>query len=142
MGLKISIKEYLRYIMFGVLTTLVNITIFYVLNIFEIDYKLNTSISNFISILFAYITNKIFVFKSKNWKLKFLLKEFIKFFITRLGTYFLDILGMVIFIEVLYFNNLKSKTFISIVIVILNYIFSKIIFLNQEEGEKWKRFLL
>ncbi|HBJ79211.1 GtrA family protein [Fusobacterium sp.] len=136
MGLKISIKEYLRYIMFGVLTTLVNITIFYVLNIFEIDYKLNTSISNFISILFAYITNKIFVFKSKNWKLKFLLKEFIKFFITRLGTYFLDILGMVIFIEVLYFNNLKSKTFISIVIVILNYIFSKIIFLNQEEGEK------
>ncbi|WP_416259601.1 GtrA family protein [Fusobacterium varium] len=92
--------------------------------------------SNFISILFAYITNKIFVFKSKNWKLKFLLKEFIKFFITRLGTYFLDILGMVIFIEVLYFNNLKSKTFISIVIVILNYIFSKIIFLNQEEGEK------
>lgn len=142
MGLKISIKEYLRYIMFGVLTTLVNITIFYILNIFEIDYKLNTSISNFISILFAYITNKIFVFKSKNWKLKFLLKEFIKFFITRLGTYFLDILGMVIFIEVLYFNNLKSKTFISIVIVILNYIFSKIIFLNQEEGEKWKRFLL
>lgn len=136
MGLKISIKEYLRYIMFGVLTTLVNITIFYILNIFEIDYKLNTSISNFISILFAYITNKIFVFKSKNWKLKFLLKEFIKFFITRLGTYFLDILGMVIFIEVLYFNNLKSKTFISIVIVILNYIFSKIIFLNQEEGEK------
>ncbi|WP_416259602.1 hypothetical protein, partial [Fusobacterium varium] len=40
--------------MFGVLTTLVNITIFYVLNIFEIDYKLNTSISNFISILLAY----------------------------------------------------------------------------------------
>lgn len=80
-------KQIINYIIFGDLTTLINFLIFYILDKNNIDYKTNTTIVNFISILFA--------FKSKVWKLKFLL--------SRLGTYFLDILGMIIFISILSF---------------------------------------
>lgn len=122
---KINIKGFMMYIFFGILTTLLNLFIFYMLNKKNIDYKMTVTIANIISIFFSYITNKFFVFKNYNCKFKFLIKEIFKFFTSRLGTYFLDIFGMFICIEIFCIENFKSKIIINVIIIILNYILSK-----------------
>lgn len=128
---KLNDNKISKYIIIGILTTLINIIIFYILDKNNIEYKTSTTIANFISILFAYITNKIFVFKSKNWKLKFLLKEIWKFLISRLGTYFLDIFSMYMFVEILLLDNMMSKIIANILVIIANYILSNnYIFIN------------
>ena len=131
----INIKEKLNYIIFGALTTVINILIFYILDKIGIEYKLNTTITNFIVIIFAYITNKIFVFKSKNWELQLVTKEIIKFFLSRIGTYFLDILGMYFFIEIFEVNEINSKFFVSILIIIMNYILVKKYIFNERKSK-------
>ena len=64
-------KKIINYIIFGIVTTAVNVVTFYILDKLKVEYKINTTISNFISIIFAYVTNKIFVFESKDWEMKF-----------------------------------------------------------------------
>ena len=118
-------KKVINYIIFGIMTTAVNVITFYILDKLKIEYKINTTISNFISIIFAYVTNKIFVFESKNWKMKFVVREVSKFFLSRLGTYFLDIFSMCIFVEVFLFSNMISKISANILVIVANYILSK-----------------
>lgn len=118
-------KKIINYIIFGIMTTAVNVVTFYMLDKLKVEYKINTTISNFISIIFAYVTNKIFVFESKSWEIKFVSKEILKFFLSRLGTYFLDIFSMCIFVEVFLFSNMASKIFANILVIAANYILSK-----------------
>lgn len=118
-------KKIINYIIFGIMTTAVNVVTFYILDKLKVEYKINTTISNFISIIFAYVTNKIFVFESKSWEIKFVSKEILKFFLSRLGTYFLDIFSMCIFVEVFLFSNMASKIFANILVIAANYILSK-----------------
>lgn len=113
-----------RYIIFGIMTTAINIASFYMLDKLKIDYKINTTISNFISIIFAYITNKLFVFKVEILEIKFLIKEVLKFFISRIGTYFLDIFSMCILVEIFIFNEVISKIFSNILVIMVNYLLS------------------
>ena len=73
-------KETFLYVLFGVLTTVVNIGIYFIFTrIFRIDYFTSNTVALIISILFAYITNKFFVFKSKSIEKILLIKEFISF---------------------------------------------------------------
>lgn len=118
-------KKIINYIIFGIMTTAVNVVTFYILDKLKVEYKINTTISNFLSIIFAYVTNKIFVFESKSWEIKFVSKEILKFFLSRLGTYFLDIFSMCIFVEVFLFSNMASKIFANILVIAANYILSK-----------------
>lgn len=127
-------KKIINYIIFGVLTTIVNIFVFYILDRNSVDYKISTTIATIVSILFAYITNKFFVFQSYNRNLKFLIKEMYKFFISRIGTYFLDIIGMFIFIEIFHIENLNSKIMNNILVIIANYLLSKV-YIFKEESE-------
>lgn len=122
-----------NYIIFGIMTTLVNTIVFYMLDQSNVDYKVATTIATIVSILFAYITNKIYVFKSKDWNIKFLINEFFKFTISRIGTYFLDIFSMYIFIELFYIENLKSKLLANILVIIVNYILSKVYIFRGEK---------
>lgn len=118
-------KKIINYIIFGIVTTAVNVVTFYILDKLKVEYKINTTISNFISIIFAYVTNKIFVFESKDWEMKFVSKEISKFFLSRLGTYFLDIFSMCIFVEIFLFNSMISKISANILVIVANYILSK-----------------
>ena len=118
-------KKIINYIIFGIVTTAVNVVTFYILDKLKVEYKINTTISNFISIIFAYVTNKIFVFESKDWEMKFVSKEISEFFLSRLGTYFLDIFSMCIFVEIFLFNSMISKISANILVIVANYILSK-----------------
>lgn len=117
-------KETFLYLIFGILTTIINIVSFFLFNKL-FSYKLSNTIAFILAIVFAYITNKKYVFESKKEEKTEIIKEFIFFIVSRLFTFVLDMLLMVLFIEGLFVNVLISKVLVNVVVIILNYILSK-----------------
>ena len=126
-------QEGMRYLVFGALTTVVNIAIFI---IFAKVFNLSTTISNIIAwiiaVLFAYITNKILVFKAKKDTFKELLIEILFFFLARIFTLVLETIILVIFIDNLHFNSFIMKIISNIIVIIVNFILSKILIFKKK----------
>ncbi len=122
-------KEIINYLIFGVLTTIVSLAVYYglVYTILDANNALELQIANIISwiisVAFAYITNRKYVFDSKN---KNKIKEISTFFTSRIVTLLLDMLIMFIGVTILLFNNTIIKLISQIIIVIGNYILSKL----------------
>ena len=142
--LYIKYKEVVNYLIFGVLTTLVNLVVKYILLFTILDatnalqLQISVIISWIIACLFAYITNRIYVFESKS---KEIMKEIIKFFTARLTTLGLEMAIMFIFVTALGLNSdmwvIIWTVVAQIAVIIANYIFSKlIIFKNKEKKEE------
>jgi len=122
-------KEIINYLIFGVLTTVISLLVYYTLTNTilnpnnDLELQISNIISWIISVLFAYITNKLYVFETKE---KNILKEIIKFFSSRILTLILDILLMYILVSILKFNDQIIKLLVTIIVIVLNYILSKI----------------
>jgi len=130
-GLKIynQYKMPILYIFFGGLTTLINIVAYFVAyNICKISNVPSTVIAWILSVIFAFITNKLYVFESKS---KSLLYEISTFFACRLGTGILDVAIMYVSVDILFFNALIMKILSNVLVIVLNYIFSKLIIFNK-----------
>lgn len=129
-----KIKEILKYLFFGGLTTLVNIVIFFYLDsILNINYLWANFVSILISILFAYITNKLFVFESITVNVFDLMIEFFSFISFRFLSGVIDMLTMWGLVEGLLLEPFIAKISTQVIIVLLNYIFSKyFIFKNKD----------
>lgn len=135
-NLIIRYKEILLYLLSGFLTTLVNLVSYWCVRFF-MDVTPATAVAWSLSVLFAYITNKIFVFKSKNETVLAFAKEFCLFIFARLASGVVDVLGMTLLI-----NDASTKVFelavkicINIFVVVVNYLFSKfIIFKKKKEA--------
>lgn len=126
-------KEMLLYLIFGVLTTLLNIVAYGLMkNILNIDYMISNIIAWCLSVAFAYITNKTYVFNSnKNNKVD-IIKEIILFISLRLSSLAIDIAIMYIGVSILLINDMFIKIIANIIIIIINYIMSKkIVFKNK-----------
>lgn len=125
-------KEIIMYLIFGVLTTLVNICVYYIsTKICHIDYQISNVIAWILSVTFAFITNKLYVFDSKDKNINIIVKEGISFYGCRLLSLGFDIAIMYIMVSVLNINDLISKVVSNIVVVIINYIFSKLIIFKK-----------
>lgn len=119
-------KEVINYLVFGVLTTLINIVSYGIFSkIFNIDFKLATTIAWIISVIFAFITNKIYVFNSKNPNILLITKEFILFIFFRLLSYIVDIVLMIMLVDWMKIDDLVSKILVNVVVVIINYFASR-----------------
>lgn len=140
-------KEIIVYIIAGGLTTLVNWAVYAVCtNILPIKNTEQLILSGniiawVIAVIFAYIVNKWWVFKSKTHSFIGLFREFISFFGTRLFTGLLEILGVPLLV-ILGMNQtffgiegFLSKILVSILITILNYVFSKLFIFNKKQSE-------
>lgn len=123
-------KEILMYILFGVLTTIVNIVTYYILTKTflnpknGIELQIATIIAWITCVTFAYFTNKKYVFISKEKNIK---KEILLFYIARLFTLLIDMLLMYILVTKLKLNDKVIKIIVQIIIIIANYILSKLI---------------
>lgn len=119
------------YLFWGVVTTITNILIYFILaNLININYIISTILAWLISILVAYFSNRTYVFESKTNNRK--IKEFINFLISRLFTLLLDVVGMYIGISILLINDVLMKVLINILIIVANYIISKLfVFKNK-----------
>ena len=119
-------KEIILYLFFGGCTTLVNIVCYFVLRKAEVNVTASTVISWIISVLFAYLVNKYFVFESKKTGLRDTGTELLSFFSGRLFTGILDLVIMVLFVDLLAFGEPPVKIASNIIVIVLNYILSKI----------------
>ena len=124
MGIKID-RELILYVVFGAFTFFVNvITYFLFQTVLGINYLISNILAWFFSVLFAYITNRIWVFESNSPNI---LKEASLFFGGRIYSGAVDTALMYLFIDVLTLGNTFSKIVVQIVVIILNYVFSKLI---------------
>jgi len=120
-------SEIINYLIMGVFTTLVSILVYALCTrVFHINYMISNIISWILSVSFAYITNKKFVFRSKCDSYKNLIIEIYQFFKYRLFSLVIDILLMYVFVEVFYFDDMIAKIIVQVIVIILNYIFSKL----------------
>lgn len=126
----VKYKTIISYLFFGVCTTLINIIV-YSLCIEIFSNALSTILAWLISVLFAYITNKLFVFKNKSWNFSMLLKESVSFFTCRLFTGLLDFAFMLFTVNYLNLNNILMKIISNIIVIILNYVASKLLIFKK-----------
>lgn len=123
---KFCTKEVIFYVIFGVLTTLVNIGSFYIMtNFLKIEENLANAIAIILAVLFAYFTNRKIVFNSSATTAKEQLKEFGKFIIGRAFTMLVELVGFFLMFNILHIQELISKTFITVLVIILNFFISK-----------------
>lgn len=127
-------KEIIMYLIFGVLTTLVNIVSFYIMDKCNINLYVNNTIAWILSVLFAYITNKLFVFESKSLEPKVVIKEGLSFFGFRLISYFMDMLCIFIMVDIFSINKMISKIVGNVIVIIANYIFSKLFIFKKGDN--------
>ncbi|WBY64165.1 MAG: GtrA domain-containing protein [Thermocaproicibacter melissae] len=125
--------EMLLYIAFGVMTTLINILAFQLANgPFGWSWQAANIFAWILAVLFAFITNKLFVFKSKSLEPAVLWREFAEFIGARLFSLGVDYLCMWLLIDVLGWNELLSKIADNVIVVIINYVLSKLVIFKKK----------
>ena len=120
-------KETVLYLIFGILTTLINITSFYFLHKISDNLIITNSIAWIISVLFAFITNKNIVFKSNGN----IIKEILMFFLARLLSLLFDNIFMLILTKTI--GDMLAKIITNIFVIIINYILSKIFIFTKKD---------
>ena len=133
-------KEIILYIIFGVGTTLVNWIVYTLLvTICNAGITVGNAIAWVAAIIFAFITNKLFVFESKSWALTTTLKESFSFLASRILSGIVEIVGPILMIQiglnqsVFGIKGAVAKAITSIVVIILNYLLSKLLVFRKKE---------
>ena len=123
-------REIVLYLIFGVLTTVISLLSFKLFNFLfgEELYLLNNIFSWLFAVAFAFITNKIFVFESKKWESPMIFKEIFLFVSARVFSLIVEEAGLFLLIDILAILSPDfSKLVMQIMVVILNFVFSKFI---------------
>lgn len=157
---KFFTREIITYIIFGVLTTAVNLVTFYIFKKIFIsigwegvfnkllgsagwdkalellgsgtDYLDATVIAWTVAVIFAFVTNKLIVFESKSWKPAVAGKEFVGFIGARLFSLLVELVFMFVMVTFLKWNDFVAKFIVQVIVVILNYVFSKLLIFKNK----------
>lgn len=121
---KIGNKEFVQYVFWGIMTTVLNV-VAYNLLCYVMKYWIANLIAMIICKVFAYMTNKFFVFKSRCSTWKELMEEFVRYILLRSISGIIDLLGLVMLVEILWINQRISKYIVTMIVVLVNYIFGK-----------------
>ena len=130
-------KSILAYLFFGVCTTIVNIVTYYLFSeAIRLSTALSTSLAWLLAVLFAFVTNKLWVFNSCTWDRQVILRELVSFMICRIATGILDLGIMVFTVDFLHWNGMLMKVLSNILVIILNYAASKLLIFKNNGGIK------
>lgn len=147
----IKYKELISYVFFGVLATIVSLVSFKIFDslLGEKLYLISNIISWLITVIFAYFTNKLWVFESKSWKVDVVVHELIGFFGARIFSLVVEEAGLWLMIDICnmdkisldIFNfdingNMIAKVIMQVVVVVLNYVFSKLVIFKHKKEDK------
>ena len=129
---KLITKEVILYIIFGILTTIINLGSFYIMNsILDWDENISNFVAIVLAVLVAYITNKDLVFHSEAKSIKDRVIQFVKFMIGRVFTMIVEFVGGMILFQ-LPIPNIISKAFLTLIVIILNFFISKFFAFKRE----------
>ena len=121
-------NETISYLFFGVLTTVVNYLVYLpVYNLLGLSAALSNAIAWVVAVAFAYVTNKPFVFRSHDWSARTVIPELTKFVGCRIGSGVLETAIIFITVDCLSWNGNVMKLLTSVLVVVLNYIGSKLL---------------
>ena len=148
-GQKVFCYETVSYLFFGVMTTIVSVATYWFfdlligqgvkINFFgeqkSLGYLISNTISFIFAITFAYVTNKLFVFESRNLKPSALLKEMALFAVARLTSFGIETLWMFVTVTLCGMNDFISKLIAQVIVVVANYIFSKIMVFKKPKNK-------
>ncbi len=118
-------KEVSMYLVFGILTTLINLATYSVLVMVGVHYGIATSVAFVLAVFFAYETNKRFVFDSVKATRSEEGRQIAAFFSSRIATFGMETAGLVFLIEVVGAGEQLSKYVMTAVVVVMNYVLSK-----------------
>ena len=129
----IKYKSIISYLFFGICTTIVNVISYqFCYEFLNISNVISTCIAWVLAVVFAYITNKLWVFDSKSFERDILIKEIISFFSCRFLTGILDVVIMYVAVDVFGSKGLIWKIISNILVIILNYIASKLVIFRKK----------
>lgn len=140
-------KEIISYLVFGVLTTAISVISFWLFGIVfgEQNYLINNILRWVIAVAFAFVTNKLWVFSSKDWSVKVLKTELTGFLLARNFSLLLEEAGLFLLIDILYLSKynidilnykltgeLISKLIMQFIVIAVNYILSKLVIFKKK----------
>ena len=154
---KFFTQEIVLYVFFGVLTTVVNLCTFFLFKKLFISIGWSGVLSNIlpegskaaeiiggseyldanciawvVGVVFAFVTNKIWVFESKSWSPSVAGKEFAGFMSARLFSFAVETAMMFVMVSLLSLNDLLAKIIVGVVVIIMNYAFSKLFIFKKK----------
>ena len=134
-------REIIVYVIFGALTTLVNWAVYTVMvEAFDIDVTVSNAVAWVAGVIFAFVTNKIWVFRSKSKKASTVLREFFSFVGARVVTGLMETFLPTLLINlglnqtVFGIKGSVAKLIVSVAVIILNYVFSKLIVFRKKKN--------
>lgn len=133
-------RETISYVAVGVLTTAVDYVVFWLVNEAlkrtGMDVAATATwaqaVSWFAAVVFAYFTNKVFVFRNKNYEARYMLKEFGQFFAARVISGLVVLLAQWLLIDKLGMNEYVAKVFGSAFNLVFNYVASKLVIFREK----------
>ena len=135
--IKALVKDHwdvVTYLVFGVLTTVVNYAIYLpCLNILGLAAAVSNCIAWVAAVIFAFVTNKPFVFGSHDWSMKTVVPEFTKFIATRISSGVLETLILLVAVDTLGGNGNIWKLVTQVLVIIINYVGSKLLVFRKKE---------
>ena len=124
-------KEVILYLFFGVVTTVVNILVFQLCRAEGINLLISNFAAWLISVLVAFVTNKLFVFGSTAFGVKKLMKECVLFFGARVLSLGIDMAVIFMLVDVLCVNEFISKILSNVIVIVVNYLLSKLVIFKK-----------
>lgn len=125
--------DVITYLVFGVLTTVVNYIVYLpCYNLLHLSAAVSNVIAWAAAVAFAYLTNKPFVFRSHDWSAKTVIPELAKFIGTRLGSGGIETAIIFLTVDVLHWNGNLWKLVTSVLVVVLNYVGSKLLVFRKK----------
>lgn len=134
--LLIKYREILSYIFWGVATTVVNYVVYFsCTQLLQINYLTSNVLSWAAAVIFAFFTNKAFVFSANSWKLHVLFSEFWRFVSGRVLSGAVETLLLFVFVDLINLNDGLVKIAIGVVVVLLNYVLSKLLVFTKTKKD-------
>lgn len=132
LGLLKKYREQVMYVIFGGLTTLVNMVIYYCVNgVMGMATVPSTALAQVAAVAFAYVTNRRYVFRSTARGARAILREMGSFFACRAASFFLDIGIMWVSVDLLCWPNMLMKIVSNVIIVVVNYLASRLLIFKR-----------
>lgn len=133
--LVLKYRAVLLYLLFGAMTTFVNIIAYWLMaHYFNFTVMSSTVIAWVLAVSFAYFTNRTWVFESSTRSIRFIAYEVFSFFSCRLASGAIDWGIMFVFVSMLQWNDVIVKAAANVLVIILNYISSKLIVFNKRRA--------
>ena len=131
---KLVNRETILYVVFGVLTTLINLVAFGLLyNALHWELLAANTTAWLLSVIFAFLTNKLYVSDSKSFEKALLFREAVSFFAARLFSLAVDSLGMWLLVDVIAANSWLAKIVMNVIVIVMNYVLSKLIIFKKKD---------